>query len=162
MAIPSIEEKKLPLADETKRYLIKRLLKECEDQDYSVFSDSTMRRHTIGIRGYETICTTRVPDNISGIRYSEIGYTISPITTKQWENNKYLEEDKFVEVICTGKEFSNLVNYVYRNQLGKIEGEKYTKQKIKEDYKNFTREVYLIMKEDEVNNEHEKNDHSLP
>ena len=73
-----------------------------------------------------------------------------------------MEEDKFVEVICTGKEFSNLVDYVYRNQLGKIEGEKYTKQKIKEDYENFTREVYLIMKEDEVNNEHEKNDHSLP
>ena len=162
LAIPSIEEKKLPLADETKKYLIKRLLKECEDQDYLVFSDSTIRRHTIGIRGYETICTTQVPENISGIKFSEIGYIISPITIKQWENNKCLEEDKFVEVICTGKEFSNLVDYVYRNQLGKIEGEKYTKQKIKEDYENFTREVYLIMKEDEVNNEHEKNDHSLP
>ena len=43
-----------------------------------------------------------------------------------------------------------------------LEAGKYSKQKIKEEYERFTREIYRIMKEDEVNNEHEKNDHSLP
>lgn len=71
----------------------------------------------------------------------------------------HLEEDKFVEVICSCKEFSNLLDYVYEHQL---EAGKYSKQKIKESYESFIREMYRIMKEDEVNNEHEKNDHSLP
>ena len=71
-------------------------------------------------------------------------------------------ENKFVEKICAYEEFSNLLDYVYENQLGQPEGGKYSKQKIKEEYERFIREMYRIMKEDEVNNEHEKNNHSLP
>lgn len=156
LAIPAIEGKELPIIDDTKKYLIKQLLKECELQDSYVFSDTTIRRYTIGIKGYEAICTTRVPDNISGIRYSEIGYTISPVTIKQWEVNKYLKEDVFVELICSCKEFSNLLDYVYENQLGQSEGGKYTKQKIKEGYESFIREMYRIMKEDEEEQNDEK------
>lgn len=81
------------------------------------------------------------------VRYSDGRYIISPITIKQWDNNKHLEEDKFVEAVCSCKELSNLLNYVYEHQL---EAGKYSKQKIKEEYERFTREIYRIMKEDEV------------
>ena len=110
----------------------------------------------MGTRGYEKICTTQVPFGVGGVSYSETGYIISPITINQWETNKYLKEDQFVEVICSCKEFSNLLNYVYENQLGQPEGGKYTKQKIKEGYESFIREMYRIMKEDEDEQNDEK------
>lgn len=161
---PTIQEKKLPKIDEnTKKYLIRSLLKELNLLNYGLFFNAiSERRYVIGIQEYEMICTRQVPFGVGGIQaiqYPDLGYVISPITVSQWENNKYLKEDKFIETICSCKEFFNLVEYVYEHQL---EAGKYSKQKIKEEYERFTREIYRIMKEDEVNNEHEKNDHSLP
>lgn len=161
LGIPAIDEKELPMVSDkrTKQYLIKNLLRKRRSRTAYMFSGISTRQYTIGIRGYEAICTTQVPLGTGGVRYSDMRYIISPITIKQWDNNKHLEEDKFVEVICSCKELSNLLDYVYGHQL---EAGKYSKQKIKEEYERFTREIYRIMKEDEVNNEHEKNDHSLP
>lgn len=161
LGIPAIDEKELPMVSDkrTKQYLIKNLLRKRRSRTAYMFSGISTRQYTIGIRGYEAICTTQVPLGTGGVRYSDMRYIISPITIKQWDNNKHLEEDKFVEAICSCKEFSNLLDYVYEHQL---EAGKYSKQKIKEEYERFTREMYRIMKEDEVNNEHEKNDHSLP
>ena len=161
LGIPAIDEKELPVVSDegTRQYLIKNLLRKRRSRTAYMFSGISTRQYTIGIRGYEAICTTQVPLGTGGVRYSDMRYIISPITIKQWDNNKHLEEDKFVEVICSCKELSNLLDYVYGHQL---EAGKYSKQKIKEEYERFTREIYRIMKEDEVNNEHEKNDHSLP
>ena len=161
LGIPAIDEKELPVVSDegTRQYLIKNLLRKRRSRTAYMFSGISTRQYTIGIRGYEAICTTQVPLGTGGVRYSDMRYIISPITIKQWDNNKHLEEDKFVEVICSCKEFSNLLDYVYEHQL---EAGKYSKQKIKESYESFIREMYRIMKEDEVNNEHEKNDHSLP
>lgn len=161
LGIPAIDEKELPVVSDegTRQYLIKNLLRKRRSRTAYMFSGISTRQYTIGIRGYEAICTTQVPLGLGGIGYSDGRYIISPITIKQWDNNKHLEEDKFVEVICSCKEFSNLLDYVYEHQL---EAGKYSKQKIKESYESFIREMYRIMKEDEVNNEHEKNDHSLP
>lgn len=157
----AIREKELPesVDTDTKKYLIKALLKEYTPLNYYSFNSTTKRKYISGIKGYESICTKYIPFGMGGMEYSNAGYIISPITIKQWDNNKHLEEDKFVEVICSCKEFSNLLDYVYEHQL---EAGKYSKQKIKESYESFIREMYRIMKEDEVNNEHEKNDHSLP
>lgn len=161
LGIPAIDEKELPVVSDegTRQYLIKNLLRKRRSRTAYMFSGISTRQYTIGIRGYEAICTTQVPLGLGGIGYSDGRYIISPVTIKQWDNNKHLEEDKFVEVICSCKEFSNLLDYVYEHQL---EAGKYSKQKIKESYESFIREMYRIMKEDEVNNEHEKNDHSLP
>lgn len=161
LGIPAIDEKELPVVSDegTRQYLIKNLLRKRRSRTAYMFSGISTRQYTIGIRGYEAICTTQVPLGTGGVRYSDMRYIISPITIKQWDNNKHLEEDKFVEVICSCKEFSNLLDYVYEHQL---EAGKYSKQKIKESYESFIREMYRTMKEDEVNNEHEKNDHSLP
>lgn len=161
LGIPAIDEKELPMVSDkrTKQYLMKNLLRKRRSRTAYMFSGISTRQYTIGIRGYEAICTTQVPFGLGGIGYSDGRYIISPITIKQWDNNKHLEEDKFVEAVCSCKELSNLLNYVYEHQL---EAGKYSKQKIKEEYERFTREMYRIMKEDEVNNEHEKNDHSLP
>lgn len=87
--------------------------------------------------------------------HESTSYIISPVTIKQWETNKNLEENKFVEMICSCKEFLNLVDYVYEHQL---EAGKYMKQKIKEEYERLIREQYRIMKEDESENE-AKNEH---
>ena len=161
LGIPAIDEKKLPVVSDegTRQYLIKNLLRKRRSRTAYMFSGISTRQYTIGIRGYEAICTTQVPLGTGGVRYSDGRYIISPITIKQWDNNKHLEEDKFVEAVCSCKELSNLLDYVYEHQL---ESGKYSKQKIKEEYERFIREIYRIMKEDEVNNEHEKNDHSLP
>lgn len=161
LGIPAIDEKELPMVSDkrTKQYLMKNLLRKRRSRTAYMFSGISTRQYTIGIRGYEAICTTQVPFGLGGIGYSDGRYIISPITIKQWDNNKHLEEDKFVEAVCSCKELSNLLDYVYEHQL---EAGKYSKQKIKESYESFIREMYRIMKEDEVNNEHEKNDHSLP
>lgn len=161
LGIPTIEEKEVPLAydERTRQCLMKQLLIKCGSQNAYMFSRESTRKYIIGTRDYEAICTTQVPFGIGGMRYSGIGYIISPVTIKQWEVNKYLKEDVFVETICSCQEFSNLLDYVYEHQR---EAGKYSKQKIKEEYERFIREMYRIMKEDEVNNEHEKNDHSLP
>lgn len=161
MGIPTIEEIKLPIAvdEKTNKYLVKQLLKPNKLQGIYIFGRVSTRRYTIATKEYESICTRQVPFGISGILYVNTSYIISPVTIKQWANNKNLEENKFVEMICSCKEFLNLVDYVYEYQL---EAGKYSKQKIKEEYERFIREMYRIMKEDEVNNEHEKNDHSLP
>mgnify|MGYP000071548490 FL=1 len=159
----TIQEKELPEPDEdTKKYLIKSLLREPEVLDCGSFTRSAARKYIASIRGYEIISTTDRPFCTEGIIYPSLGYILSPITINQWENNKHLGENKFVEKICAYEEFSNLLDYVYENQLGQPEGGKYSKHKIKEEYERFIREMYRIMKEDEVNNEHEKNDHSPP
>ena len=151
LVIFTTNEKELlqPMDEGTKKYLIKSLLKKAEEIECHLFSGASIRRYITGIEGYESICTMRVPETLSGMQRLNDSYIISPVTVNQWEANKYLKEDTFVEVICSCKEFSNLLDYVYENQLGQPEGGKYTKQKIKEGYENFIREMYHIMKEDE-------------
>lgn len=161
LVVPTIEENKLPecVDENTKKILIKSFLKKANLSGYYLLSGVSARKFITGIKGYETICTTQVPFGIAGIEYSKTGYIISPVTINQWDDNKHLEEEAFIETICSSKEFENLVDHVYRYPFEK---DKYYKKDIGEKYKEFTREIYRIMKEDEVNNEHEKNDHSLP
>lgn len=101
-----------------------------------------------GIREYKPICTIEVPPSIGKIYYyPSTGYIISPVTTRQWEDYKHLQIGRFVEVIGSCVEFSNLVDYVYEYQLEKG---KYSKEEIRECYQKFMREMYVLCKEDKV------------
>lgn len=157
MGLPTSEKIKLPIAvdKKTNKYLVKQLLKPSKLQGLYIFGRVSTRRYTIATKEYEPICTSQVPFGISGMIHESTSYIISPVTIKQWETNKNLEENKFVEMICSCKEFLNLVDYVYEHQL---EAGKYMKQKIKEEYERLIREQYRIMKEDESENE-AKNEH---
>lgn len=64
---------------------------------------------------------------------------ISPITVPQWENAKHLEQDKFVEHLCSKEEFFKLVDYVNANQ---VEEGKYSKEEIIGKYKDFLKDIY--------------------
>lgn len=157
MGLPTSEKIKLPIAvdEKTNKYLVKQLLKPSKLQGLYIFGRVSTRRYAIATKEYEPICTSQVPFGISGMIHESTSYIISPVTIKQWETNKNLEENKFVEMICSCKEFLNLVDYVYEHQL---EAGKYMKQKIKEEYERLIREQYRIMKEDESENE-AKNEH---
>lgn len=139
------QERKLPtLIDvDTKKYLLKNLLKKSKSSLHYGFHNSSMRRYITGIDEYTEICTTLVPFGIDGEWYHSIGYIISPVTIKQWESNKHLDKNNFVDLICFSDEFLNLVNYVYDHQ---IEKNKYSKEKILNRYREFIEEMYLISK----------------
>ena len=144
------EEKVLPqvISKSTKKYLFESLINEEQFVDYYRYSESKTRRCMKGIREYKPICTIEVPPSIGKIYYyPSTGYIISPVTTRQWDDYKHLQIGRFVEVIGSCVEFSNLVDYVYEHQLEKG---KYSKEEIRECYQKFMREMYVLCKEDKV------------
>ena len=146
----TVEEGKLPdvVDKSTKKNLVGNLLKKKKLLGNYILSEMTMRKFMIGIKEYEPLCTTQIPFGIMGERYyPSIGYIISPVTIKQWEDYKQLGADRLVEIISSCLEFSSLVDYVYEHQLKKG---KYSKEEIRKCYKEFMREMYEICKEDEV------------
>lgn len=146
----TVEEGKLPdvVDKSTKKNLVGNLLKKKKLLGNYILSEMTMRKFMIGIKEYEPLCTTQIPFGIMGERYyPSIGYIISPVTIKQWEDYKQLGADRLVEIISSCLEFSSLVDYAYEHQLKKG---KYSKEEIRKCYKEFMREMYEICKEDEV------------
>lgn len=142
------QEKELPeLVDgETKKYLLRTLLKKSSSSVYHGFHNGSVRRYIIGIKEYAPLCTKMVPFGIDGEWYHSIGYIISPVTIHQWERNKHLEVDAFVDLVCTSDEFINMVNHVY---LYQIEKEKYSKEEIIKKYRDFIREMYTNNKKNQ-------------
>ena len=139
LVIPTNEEQLPEPIDQNKQnYLIKSLLLKQSSLVGSYMLGSSIRRCMIGISGYEPICTTQVMFCIGKSQHSNVGYVISPITTKQWAAYKDLPAEKFVEVISSCQEFSNLVDHVYKYQLEKG---KYSKEEIRKCYKEFMREM---------------------
>lgn len=141
LTIHSSDENKLPQTyDKTSReLLITSLLKKEEKKYIYGLVIPSMRRCIIGIKEYETICTSLVPFGIYGEEYSSIGYIISPFTLAQWNENKCLSVDKFTEVICESMEFQNLLNHTYEHQ---IKDRKNSKEVIKGKYIELIRELY--------------------
>jgi hypothetical protein len=135
------QERELPelIDDSTKKYLLDNLLKKSDSLVHHGFHDGSVRRYIIGINEYEEICTTVVPFGIEGEWDNGIGYIISPVTTKQWESNKHLERNAFVDWICDSDEFLNLVDHVYAHQ---VEKDKYSKEEISKKYREFIEEMY--------------------
>lgn len=146
LVIPTIEEQlPEPIDQNTQNYLIKSLLLKQSSLVGSYMLGRSIRRCMIGISGYEPICTTQVMFGIGKSQHSNVGYVISPITAKQWESYKDLPVEKFVEVISSCQEFSNLVDHVYEYS---IEKGKYSKEEIRKCYKEFMREMYEVCKEE--------------
>ena len=139
------QDRKLPtLIDApTKKYLLENLLKKGNSALHYGFHNNSARRFITGIDEYKEICTTMVPFGIGGEWYYSIRYIISPVTIKQWECNKHLDENAFVSLVCASDEFINLINHVYNYQ---IEKGKYTKEEITEKYREFIGEMYSICK----------------
>lgn len=146
LVVPTTE-KQLPesIDENTQNYLIKSLLQKQSSLVGSYMLGRSIRRCMIGISGYEPICTTQVMFGIGKSQHSNVGYVISPITAKQWESYKDLPVEKFVEVISSCQEFSNLVDHVYEYS---IEKGKYSKEEIRKCYKEFMREMYEVCKEE--------------
>lgn len=146
LVVPTTE-KQLPesIDENTQNYLIKSLLQKQSSLVGSYMFGRSIRRCMIGISGYEPICTTQVMFGIGKSQHSNVGYVISPITAKQWESYKDLPVEKFVEVISSCQEFSNLVDHVYEYS---IEKGKYSKEEIRKCYKEFMREMYEVCKEE--------------
>lgn len=138
----TIEERVLPtlVNEETKKYMFKTLLMKRNSSLRYGFYRNSVRRFMIGIDEYVEICTTEIPFGIDGKWYRSVGYIISPVTIKQWEDNKHLEIDEFVDLICAYDEFSNLVKHVYDHQL---EQGKYSEGEIADKYREFIREIYI-------------------
>lgn len=135
------QEKELPelIDKETEKYLLRNLLIRSNSSVFHGFIRGSVRRYITGMKKYESICTIKVPFGIDGEWYPSVGYTISPVTIKQWKNNKHLKKSEFTDVICASEEFSNLVNYVYDHQL---EENKYSKKEINEKYKELIGKMY--------------------
>ena len=100
-----------------------------------------------GIQKYAPICTLTIPNGIKGEWDPRAGYIISPITVAQWKEYSYLEYDDFENVICSGVEFSNLVDYVHEHPFGE---KAYTKEEIEETYKKLIKRLYDLFKEDKI------------
>lgn len=141
----STKKKELPEMEnsETKDYLLSTLLTGNRSSLHYGLHGGSMRRFITGVREYEPLCTTEVPFGIDGEWYHSIGYIISPVTISQWESNKHLGAGDFVDSVCAGEEFINLVDYVYLHQ---IEEKKYSKEEITNHYKGFIEEIYTINK----------------
>lgn len=141
----STKKKELPEMEnsETKDYLLSTLLTGNRSSLHYGLHGGSMRRFITGVREYEPLCTTEVPFGIDGEWYHSIGYIISPVTIPQWKSNKHLEPDAFVDSVCAGDEFRNLVNHVYSHQ---VEEKKYSEEEIISCYKGFLKEIYTINK----------------
>lgn len=141
LVLYSKEESKIIkfIDDTTRRYYIKTLL--CDEK--MTPRTNLGRNYIAGIHEYESICTTKVPFGINGDWYHSSGFIISPFTIKQWRENNHLEIDEFIKQICSTYEFNELVKHVY---LHPMEQEKYSLEQITNRYKDFIKDVYLILK----------------
>ena len=140
------EENVLPNAANasTINYLMESLVKkQTEDSKYS-FSDGEIRRGIAGTKEFQAICTTIIPFGVKQDYWSKAGNIICPFTIKQWEANKHLPKDEFVDLVCSGEEFENLVNYVAEHSYLK---ENNSKENIRKEYRRFAGEVYKVGKE---------------
>lgn len=146
LTVHSIQEDELPhIFDEnSKKFLLSSMLKKNKTMHLNGFISPSMRRYIIGIAEYDTICTARVPFGIDGEWYQSIGYLIAPFTIEQWENNKHLPIDEFEKTICESKEFQNLINYIFENQ---IKSGSHSKEDIRETYISLVRELYDVANE---------------
>lgn len=137
----TIQEKNLPklIGDETKKILLNGLLKKSNSALHRGFVRGSMRRYIIGWEEYTAACTALVPFGIVGEWYHGTGYIISPITIAQWEQNKHMKEDDFVNLICTSKEFGELINHVYVHQ---VEENKFSEKEVESKYEELVREIY--------------------
>lgn len=129
----------LEVDEETRKYLVKTLLK--EDQHYLETSYDSIRRYMPGIKNYAQICTSTVPDSIKGEWNPGTGYIISPINVIRWNEYSRMECDVFVDLACADVDFSNLLDYVYNHQFKE---KKYSKKEIEETYKKLARDIYYI------------------
>lgn len=138
-------EGELPIlvGNDTKKYLFNSLLrKDGWPMRYSSHRN-TIRKCIIGIAEYKMLCVKKVPFGIDGEGMNPVGHIISPVTIKQWNDNKHLEKDEFIDLMCSSDEFSNLVEYVYLNQ---IKEHNYNKEEIEKAYRTFLGEVYVNCK----------------
>ena len=141
------KENILPKAanDSTFNYLMESLVKEETEESKYTFSNGKIRRGIVGLGRFSAICTTMVPFGIKLDYWCKSGNIICPFTTKQWEANKHLPKDEFVDLVCSGEEFENLVNYVAEHSYLK---ENNSKENIREEYRRFAGEVYKVGKEE--------------
>lgn len=129
----------------TKEYLLGNLLKKRNSENLYTFHRGSIRRFVIGLRGYEKISTTVVPFGVDGESFWGNGYIISPVTLEQWEQNRHLNRDAFIDQICAGTAFSNLVDHVYKHSFCELE-----KETIENEYKRFTGELYDVAQRSRV------------
>lgn len=146
LTVHSIQEDKLPHAfdDKSKKILLSSMFKKNNTMHRNDLASPSMRRYSIGIAEYEVICTARVPLSIDMKLYPSIGYLIAPFTIEQWENNKHLPIDEFEKIVCESKEFQNLINYTFENQ---IKSGSHSKEDIRETYIDLVRELYDVANE---------------
>lgn len=130
-----------PVDKETEQLLIGNLLNR-RSYYLDSWNDST-RRYMPGIKKYEQICVSNVPEGINGEWLPCGAYIISPITLNQWKAYKRLKYGEFVGEICSSIEYCNLIDYVCTHQFIK---EKYSKKEIEETYERFIKELYYLFK----------------
>ncbi|MCI5934124.1 MAG: ATP-binding protein [Lachnospiraceae bacterium] len=125
----------------TKEYLLSNLFRKRNSEKFYTFHRGAIRRFMIGLKDYEKISTTVVPFGVDGDGFRGKGYIISPVTIEQWEQNRHLNRDAFIDQICAGTAFANLVDHVYEHSFCEPE-----KEEIENEYKRFTGELYDIAK----------------
>lgn len=130
-----------PVDKETEQLLIGNLLNR-RSYYLDSWNDST-RRYMPGIKKYEQICVSNVPEGINGEWLPCGAYIISPITFNQWKAYKRLKYGEFVGKICSSIEYCNLIDYVCTHQF--IKG-KYSKKEIEETYERLIKELYYLLK----------------
>lgn len=141
----TVQENKLPkvIDNETKKFFLNCLLKRDNSSLHHGFTRASIRRYIVGLEEYAALCTKLVPFGIDGEWYHSTGYIISPITITQWENNKHLDEEAFLNLICASEEFKGVVEHVYLHQ---VEANKYSKEEVESKYREFVREIYINCK----------------
>lgn len=146
LTVHSIQEDELPQSfdNNSKKFLLSSMLKKNKTTHRNMFVSSSMRRCIIGLAEYDTICTASVPFGIDGEYYPSIGYLIAPFTIEQWENNKHLPIDEFEKTIRESKEFQNLINHTFENQ---IKRGSHSKEDIRGTYIDLIRELYDVANE---------------
>lgn len=146
LTVHSIQDDQLPhtFDDKSKKFLLSSMLKKNKTTHLNGLVSPSMRRFIIGIAEYDTICTSRVPFGIDGEWYRSIGYLIAPFTIEQWENNKHLPIDEFEKTIRESKEFQNLINHTFENQ---IKRGSHSKEDIRGTYIDLIRELYDVANE---------------
>ena len=125
----------------TKEYLLGCLVRKEDSEASYTIHGGAIRRFMIGIGGYEKISTTVVPFGVDGEAFWGNAYIISPVTIEQWEQNRHLNRDAFIDQICSGTAFANLVDHVYEHSFCEPE-----KEEIENKYKKFIGELYDVAK----------------
>lgn len=128
----------------TKEYLLGSLLRKGDSEGSYTLHGGAIRRFMIGLSGYEKISTTVVPFGVDGDGFRGNGYIISPVTLEQWEQHRHLNRDGFIDQICAGAAFANLVDHVYKHSFCQLEKEEIENEEIENEYKKFIGELYDV------------------